>query len=97
MGGIAVAKKMNTLAKKFISAMDLPEDVVLDLPQIKLVGNTEVIIENHKGVHEYKSTLIRLAIKGNLVSVSGRNLLIQFIGRDDIKIKGRIDKVEFQQ
>jgi len=92
-----VAKRKQILARKLISAMDLPEDVILDLPQLKFIGNMELVVENHKGLYEYTSSWVKLNVKGCLVSIVGKNLWIQFIGRDDIKIKGRIDKVEFQQ
>lgn len=89
--------KTKVLAKKFISAMDLPADILFDLSQIQLIGNTEIIIENHKGLQKYTSSLIKLSVRNCLLSVYGKGLVIQFIGRDYIKVKGQIDKVEFEQ
>ena len=39
-------KSRDVIAEKF----DLPKDVVLNLPKITIIGNNEIIIENHKGI-----------------------------------------------
>ena len=41
---------LDKVAKKLVKIMDLPADAILDLPRITMVGNTEVSIENHKGI-----------------------------------------------
>ena len=52
--------------KEFIAEkLELPKDVVLDLPKIIIVGRNEITIENHKGIISFKDDLIKINTKEN--------------------------------
>ncbi len=77
--------------------MELPRDIVLDLPKITLVGNLQLYVENHKGIIEYSTGLIRINTKSGILVVTGSDLSIRTIVIEEIIVVGRIDKVEFLQ
>jgi len=75
---------------------DLPKDVVLDLPRITLVGNFQLTVENHRGVALYRREQIVIGCSGGRISISGRDLEIGYIYREEIAIAGHIQRVEIE-
>ncbi len=88
-------KAVEKVLRGFTTAMDLPPDVLLDMPRVHMVGNLEVVVDNHKGLRQYTSLEIRVRIKGGVLIVCGKKLRIAFLTKDDLKITGRIGNVEF--
>jgi sporulation protein YqfC len=84
----------NRTVRKLTAALDLPADVVLDLPRITVIGNSEMLIEKHKGIERYTPEEIQLRVKDGVIRVYGRKLAVRFIEKDDIKIEGSIFTIE---
>lgn len=75
--------------------MDLPADVLLELPRITVVGDVEIVIENHRGIHKYTSEEVCLRLKDSLLSISGKRLTIKFLEKNFIKLEGKINGIAF--
>ncbi|WP_026893679.1 sporulation protein YqfC [Clostridiisalibacter paucivorans] len=86
---------MNKIKYAFTEALELPRDIVLDLPKITLVGKLQLNIENHKGVLEYSKDIIRVKGNGVVVKVYGNNMIIRSIIEEEIVISGEIKKIEY--
>jgi sporulation protein YqfC len=95
--GSPVETKSEIIKKGIADLLELPRDIVLDLPKITLVGNLQLYIENHKGIIEYSTGLIRINTKSGILVVTGSDLSIRTIVIEEIIVVGRIDKVEFLQ
>ncbi len=95
--GGPVEAKSEIIKKGIADLLELPRDIVLDLPKITLVGNLQLYIENHKGIIEYSTGLIRINTKSGILVVTGSDLSIRTIVIEEIIVAGRIDKVEFLQ
>ena len=80
---------------KLANLFELPADAVLDLPRFLLVGNANLLIENHEGILEYGETLIRVATKEGTVNVTGQELELEEISTDQIMISGRIGALKW--
>ena len=76
--------------------MNIPKDVTLGLPYLSIIGNVEVHIDNHKGILEYNSTIVRVQTKVGKINISGTKLDIDYYANDELKICGKILKIEFQ-
>lgn len=87
--------KFNHLKEELSEALELPKEIVLDLPKISLIGKIQFIIENHKGIIEYTSTQIRIGSNSGVIKVQGKNLYIKTIVKEEIIITGEIDAFEF--
>ena len=83
------------LGEKVADLLDMPKDIVLDLPKIVILGNKEMSIENFKGIIEYDSEIIRLNIKGAMLTIKGKNLDIRAITDEDVSVCGEFSAVEF--
>ncbi len=88
-------KRTEKLKKNIADALELPQDIVLDLPKITMVGNLQLYIENHKGIIEYTSNQIRIYTKLGILRILGTNLLLKNIVMEEIVIIGEIKQVEF--
>ncbi|MCL4425712.1 MAG: sporulation protein YqfC [Firmicutes bacterium] len=85
------------LAKHLASLFDLPGDVVLNLPRLTMVGNLQVIIENHRGVVEYSPRKVIIAYNQGRVILEGEELVIGTIQSEEIAVTGRVNSLLFCQ
>ncbi|TEB15376.1 YabP family protein [Pelotomaculum sp. FP] len=81
--------------RQFSEAMELPGDVVLDLPKIIMVGNIQLFIENHRGIIEYTTEGVRVSVGEGEVAVVGENLMLRNILPDELCVEGKIRSLSF--
>lgn len=90
-------KRMDNLKGSLSDILELPKDIMLDLPRITMIGNLQLYIENHKGIIEYNKQRIRINTKDGIIRIIGKNLVIKTIVTEEILITGEIDQVEFSE
>jgi len=88
-------KKKEKIQHGFANMLEIPEDILLNLPRITIVGNIQVYIENHRGVIEYTSEKLRVAVSNGEVEISGEDLFLLNILPDDLSLQGRIKSLAF--
>lgn len=84
------------LKQKISNAACMPKDVVLGIPIVTMYGNTELIIENYRGILEYSKEYIRIQTKIGSIHIHGKDLEIPMYSNCDTKITGWIDQVTFR-
>jgi len=87
--------RMNNIKANISEALEIPKDILLDLPKVTFIGNLQVNIENHKGIVEYSDDNIRIKIKDGILKVSGMDLVIKTIVTEEIIISGKIASIDF--
>ncbi len=87
------AKK--SLKEQISLALELPQEVVMDIPNITLIGNTEISVENFAGLLEYGQSKIRLNTKIGFLSIEGENLEAKRMTAQVITIRGNIKQISF--
>ncbi|MDF2556344.1 MAG: yqfC [Bacillales bacterium] len=93
-----MSKKNNWLKRAkqvFASSFDLPQDVVLDLPRITMIGQIHIYIENHKGILTFSNEELRLALKQGYLLIKGVNFVLKTILPEEILLEGTIHQVTF--
>lgn len=75
--------------------LELPKDIMMDLPKITLIGSIQVLISNHKGIIEYTKEVIRINSNSGVIKVVGKDMYIKIILVEEIIIVGNIEKIEF--
>lgn len=83
------------IKKGLAEILELPKDIILDLPKIIMIGNLQIYIENHKGILEYTDNRIRINTKNGILRIIGKNLILKNIVAEEIFIVGEINQVEF--
>lgn len=78
-------------------ATNIPKDVILGVPLIRLVGQEEFYIENYRGILEYTNEFIRIQTKIGQIHLTGKKLEIIYYTNDEMKVTGIIEKLEYHQ
>lgn len=85
------------LRRALAELLELPSEVVMNLPQISLEGNLRLKVENHQGIVHFEQTVIRIKVNIGILEVSGIDLLLREIQRESIIIEGLINSVQFSK
>ena len=83
------------IKQKITEALELPKEIVLNVPKMTMVGNSDMIIENYKGIIEYDNDRIRVNTGTGVIKITGEKLLIREITSEDILVTGDIRSLEF--
>jgi len=78
------------LKQKVSEVLELPGDIVLDLPKVTLIGDVKAFIENHRGILEYTTSRVRIYTTAGELTVYGDKLRIRSIVLEEICIEGEI-------
>ncbi|WP_163101901.1 sporulation protein YqfC [Peribacillus alkalitolerans] len=76
-------------------SIDLPKDVMMDLPRITMIGQIHIYIENHRGLLAFSDKEIRLLLKQGQLLVKGNGFVIRTILPEEILLEGKIESVLF--
>ncbi|MGM0900124.1 sporulation protein YqfC [Mesobacillus maritimus] len=89
-----MAKKWSQLIRNWMTqTMDLPPDVMMDLPRITMVGQIHIYIENHRGLLAFSDREVRLLLEQGQLLVKGKAFVIKTILPEEILLEGKIDQV----
>ena len=87
--------KGDSIKNTVSEVLELPKDIMLNLPKITMVGRIQLYIENHKGIIEYSTERIRVNTNEGILKITGRNMIIKNIVTEEMVICGDIEIVEF--
>lgn len=89
-------EKLNKTRENIAERLDLPRDVVLNIPKITILGDNEITIENHKGIVLFEDKVIKVNSNVGLISIIGQNFKILFIGGSTVTISGKFVSVVYE-
>lgn len=81
--------------EKVTEILELPKEIVLNIPKLTMVGKRDLMIENYKGIIEYDDCRVRVNTGVGVVRISGKGLTIKEITSEDIMVSGEIASLEF--
>lgn len=84
-----------SVKEKFTRMLELPREIVLDVPKITMIGNNYMVVENYKGVMEYDDVKIRLNTGKGIIVIEGKKLSIKEITSEEIYVEGNVANVQF--
>lgn len=85
------------LLENIVKKLDIPEDIVFNIPRITMMANKEIRIENCKSVLEYETDKITVSAVDMLIELSGESLHINIITEDEISVSGNILSISFSK
>jgi sporulation protein YqfC len=93
-GSFFMAKKWGKLIRNWMTKkMDLPHDVMMDLPRITMIGQIHIYIENHRGLLAFTDKELRLLLEHGQLLIKGNSFVIKTIFPEEILLEGKIDQV----
>ncbi|MGE4284196.1 MAG: sporulation protein YqfC [Clostridia bacterium] len=88
-------KEKKDIKEKMSDILELPQEILLDIPKLVFIGNKTLTIENYKGIIEYSERLIRINTTSHMLKVTGNMLEIKTITAEEVLIMGDILALEF--
>lgn len=83
--------------QKIKNFLEMPKEIISNIPKITIVGSNEMLIENYKGILEYEEFFVRVNTYIGIINVNGLNLNLNQITEDDIIITGKIDSIDIEE
>ena len=76
--------------------LELPRDILLNMPKITVTGDNEITIENHKGVILFEQNEVKINSNLGLISVYGGNFEILFMGGSTLTLSGKFKSIIYE-
>ncbi|WP_102345552.1 sporulation protein YqfC [Bacillus sp. Marseille-P3661] len=87
-------KKIRQQMKRWMTQkMELPADVMMDLPRITMIGQIHIYIENHRGLLKFSDQELRLLLKQGQLLIKGNQFVLKTMLPEEILLEGKIDQV----
>lgn len=83
------------IKRNMTDALELPKEVMLNLPLISITGREEVTIENYKGIMEYGDEVIRVNTASGIIRMTGKELLLKQLTAECVIVSGKLEHIEF--
>ncbi len=81
--------------QRLAGLLEIPQDIVMDLPRITMLGNRQLLIENHKGIIEYTPSLIRIKLNQGELIVTGADLTLGNLQVEQILVEGTVEELKY--
>ena len=72
--------------------LEIPREVISNVPKITITGFDEILIENFKGILEYEDFFARISTE----IINGFNLKLNQMTDNDIIVSGKIENIDFE-
>lgn len=92
-----MSKRKIKLQKKLLNALDLPEDSGGLVVKLTVMGNENMLIENHNGLFEYALECVRVKTSAGLLVVGGADLNIIEVSGERLYISGKFASIQYEQ
>ena len=83
--------RFSRMQSLFADALEMPEEIALDLPRITLLGNQSLEIENHKGIISYSVHEVRLRVSDGYLIARGNGFKLRSISKTEVSLTGEIN------
>lgn len=90
-------KTSDTLLERMAKRSELPRDVVLGMPILTIIGQTELCIENYRGITEYTPEMVRIQTKSGMIRITGKQLNVDYYTNNEMKVSGLIFMIEYDR
>jgi len=81
--------------QRLAGLLEIPQDIVMDLPRITMLGNKQLLIENHKGIIEYTPSLVRIKLNQGELIISGSDLTLGNLQAEQILVEGTVEEIKY--
>lgn len=83
-------QRKSGLRDRLVSLLELPGDALLDVARVTLVGDREMVVENHRGLIEYTPDRVVLTVPEGQLTIDGEALRIGSISPEQVVLAGKI-------
>ncbi len=85
-----------SLRERASGTLDLPGEVLADLPRVEITGGQKLTVENHKGLLACGENEIRVAGRHINLTIRGDSLVLETMSSRELSVTGRIFGLDFE-
>ncbi len=89
-------KRREAFNRVMADFLEIPKDLVMDIPKLTMVGRNELYIENHRGIIEYRVDMLRINLSRGFIEIQGNNLEIKTLMPEELFLIGEVHAVIFR-
>ncbi|WP_461205587.1 sporulation protein YqfC [Clostridium sp. DL1XJH146] len=89
--------KNNKAVEEIARKLDIPKEIVMDLPKITITANREIFIENHKGIILFEEDMIKVNSNTGVIIINGNKLRIEYLEGKTIVVSGKFSSVIYEE
>ncbi len=83
--------------QRLAATLEMPKDVIMDLPRVTVLGDLQVTVENHRGVVHYSPERVLVGMNKGRILITGQDLVIGVIHEEELTVTGLLDAITFQR
>lgn len=83
-------KKKGGAFPSLAERLELPEEALSGVPRLTVTNGSRALIENHRGILEYNRERITVNFKKGQMCLSGRELRIAAMNREELLVRGEL-------
>lgn len=87
-------KQRKRNVNEIVNAITQKTELVPGVPLLEIAGQCRVLIENHRGIIAYSPCQIAVRVQFGSYRITGCDLKIAKMGKEQLVIQGRIDSVQ---
>lgn len=76
--------------------LEIPPEVLVNVPRVEVVGHLQFRVENHRGLEQYQPHRVVLRIPDGYLIVTGCDLVIGWIDRNELLVTGQVRSIIFR-
>lgn len=88
-------RRREVINRAMTEFLEIPKDLVLDLPKVTLLGRNELYLENHRGIIEFSVNRLRINLSRGYLEIEGDKLEIKNLMPDEMTVHGEIYSVKY--
>jgi len=92
----AMEKRREVFNRVMADFLEIPKDLVMDVPKLTMVGRNELYIENHRGIIEYRVDMLRINLSRGFIEIQGDKLEIKTLMPEELFVIGDVQAVIFR-
>lgn len=83
------------LKRGLIKYMALPQDIILELPRITMIGQIHIYVENHQGLEVFSENELKLKAPKGYIQITGTSFVLKMMYPAEVLLEGTISDVKF--
>ncbi|MBQ8941422.1 MAG: hypothetical protein IJ062_06240 [Firmicutes bacterium] len=85
----------NFIKTAFFDNLDLPKDILFDIPVITVTGKNELTVDNYKNIRDFSDKQITVNTKSSKIIITGTEISISCLTKETLIVKGCFKTLEF--
>lgn len=83
------------IEERITKVLEIPKEVILDIPIVTITGNRDLCIENFLGIVEYSNECIKINTQCGVLTILGTELEAKSMTYEIITIQGNIISMSY--